>query len=74
VNTSRCRDFFASSRGQRGRMVAPFRLRALAAVIQDGATRVGDTPIGWALVELATALEREAHLLEAALEPARRAA
>jgi hypothetical protein len=74
VNTSRCRDFFASSRCQRGGAVAPFRLRALAAMIQNAATRVGDTPIGWALVELATALEHEAHLLEAALMRSRRAA
>jgi hypothetical protein len=43
-------------------------------MIQNAATRVGDTPIGWALVELATALEHEAHLLEAALMRSRRAA
>jgi hypothetical protein len=74
VNTPRGWDFFASSRCQRGGMVAPFRLRALAAMIQDGATLTGDTPIGWALVELAIDLERESYLLEAALEPSRRAA
>jgi hypothetical protein len=50
------------------------RLRALAAAMQDSATRAGDTPIGWALVELGAELERESYLLEASLEPARRAA
>jgi hypothetical protein len=57
------------------RSAASRRLRALAALIQDGATLVGpEVPWVWSLVELATKLEREAHLLEAALEPARRAA
>jgi hypothetical protein len=51
------------------------RLRALAAALQDAATRAGPAGPGvWHLIELATDLERESYLIEAALEQSRRAA